>query len=308
MTNPAGAPAPVMGVSSDYKNGLIFALLAYLMWGVLPVYMKSVAPAGAVEILCHRILWSVPFAALIISLRRQWPTVVSAITSKRTFLLLCVTSITITSNWLLYTWAVVNEHILEASLGYFINPLFYIIVGVFVLKEKLTRLQLVAISLAFLGVSILTVASGVVPWIALSLAISFTAYGYIKKTVEVGAMAGLFIETLIVSPIALICMIVFAKNGQLAFISSPPSFATLLVLAGPFTVIPLFLFATAARKISLSVLGFLQYLGPSIQFFLGLYYGEILTTERIICFAFIWAALAIFTFDMVKNSRKTNTG
>lgn len=297
---------PQNGNALNVRDGLLFGLGAYLAWGLLPIYLKLISHVPALEILAHRILWSVPFGALLIALRGQWGEVRKAVTSPRVITMLGVTAFAISLNWLIYVWSVNNERILEASLGYYINPLMYVAAGVFILGEKLNTTQTVAVILAGLGVLVLTIGAGVIPWVSLSLATLFTLYGYLRKTTPVGAMPGLFIETSIVSPIAFGFLFWQLNAGNAQFLNSGLGTDALLLFAGPATVIPLVLFALAARRLHLSTLGLMQYLAPTMQFLLGLYFGEPFTTAHAICFGLIWTALAIFSFDAFSKNRRTN--
>ncbi len=271
--------------------------------GLFPIYLKAVGEASALEILAHRILWSVPFGAVLIALRKQWGEVLKALTTPRVLILLGVSALAISFNWLIYVWSVVNDRILEASLGYYINPLMYVAAGVFILGERLRLAQIIAVCLATIGVLVLTFGAGVFPWVSLTLAVLFTLYGYIRKTTPVGAMPGLFVETTLLSPLALIYLLWLMNSGAAVFLQSSITMDTLLVLAGPVTVVPLVLFALSARRLRLSTLGFLQYIGPTLQFVLGLYYGEPFTWAHGVCFGLIWTALAVFSFDAARASR-----
>ncbi len=290
-------------VRSDVQFGLIAGVAAYTFWGLFPAYLKTLDDVSALEILAHRIVWSVPFGALLIALRRQWPEVKTAFTTRRVLLLLGVSALAISGNWLIYVWSVINDHILEASLGYYINPLMYVGIGVFVLGERLRPAQIAAVIIAAAGVLVLTVGSGVFPWVSLALAILFTVYGYLRKTTPVGAMPGLFVETTLLSPIALVYLFWLLSSGGAVFLNQSAGKDMLLLLAGPVTVIPLVLFALSARRLKLSTVGFLQYIGPTVQFALAIYYGETFTTAHAICFGLIWTALAIFSFDAMRANR-----
>lgn len=289
---------------NELRLGLLCGIAAYALWGLFPIYLKSLAPAGPMEVVAHRVLWSVPFGAFILSVRGQWRETLAAIKSPRIAALLAVASIFIAGNWLVYVWAVANNHVLQASLGYYINPLIFIATGVIVLKEKLSRAQIAAVGLAAIGVSVLTFGAGVFPWPSFVLALSFTSYGYVRKTTPVGAMPGLFIETVLLSPFALIFLMWMQSNGSLVFGHYGMKLDILLFLAGPATVIPLVLFALAARRLSLTMIGFLQYIGPTGQFLLGLYYGEEFTLAHAICFGLIWTALALISIDAVRRNRR----
>ncbi len=299
-----GAAPALSEKDQAIRTGLIAAFCAYSLWGLFPIYLKAVGDASALEILAHRILWSIPFGALLLSVRKQWKEVLAAFTSPRVLSMLALSAAIIALNWLIYTWAVINDRVLEASLGYYINPLMYVAAGVFILGDRLTRMQVAAVALATIGVLVLTIGSGVLPWVSLALAVSFTAYGFIKKTVGAGAMPGLFVETVLLSPIALLYLVWLMNTGRAAFLDGNGSLDMLLIAAGPVTVVPLVLFALGARRLTLTTLGFLQYIGPTLQFVLGLLYGEEFTVYHAICFGMIWAALGVFSFDAVRRNRQ----
>jgi chloramphenicol-sensitive protein RarD len=289
--------------SGAVRDGLVFGVIAYTLWGLFPIYLKAVGDASALEILAHRILWSVPFGAVLIALRKQWGEVRTAFATPRVLGLLAISALAISFNWLIYVWAVINDHVLEASLGYYINPLMYVATGVFILGERLRLAQIIAVCLATIGVLVLTLGAGVFPWVSLVLAVLFTLYGFLRKTTPVGAMPGLFVETTLLSPIALVYLVWLMTSGGAVFLTKSTSMDTLLVLAGPVTVVPLVLFALSARRLRLSTIGFLQYIGPTLQLALGLYYGETFTWAHGVCFGLIWAALAIFSIDAARANR-----
>lgn len=298
------ATVSARGSHAELRLGLICGVVAYALWGLFPLYLKQLAPATPPEIVAQRILWSVPFGAFILSLRGQWRETLAAVKSPRVVALLALAAVLIAGNWLVYVWAVANDRVLQASLGYYINPLTFIATGVVVLKEKLSRAQIAAVALAAAGVSVLTFGAGVFPWPSFVLAFSFTAYGYVRKTTPVGAMPGLFIETVLLSPFALLFLMRLQSQGVLALGHHGLTLDILLFLAGPATVVPLVLFALAARRLSLTVIGFLQYIGPTGQFFLGLYYGEKFTLAHAVCFGLIWTALALISVDAIRRNRK----
>ena len=293
--------------SSTVRDGLLFGVFAYTFWGLFPIYLKAISSVPVLEVLSHRILWSVPFGALLILLRRQWPEVKAALKDKRVLMMLACAAISISLNWAIYVWAVVNDRVLEASLGYYINPLMYVVAGVFILKEKMNALQMAAVVFAGLGVLVLTIGGGAFPWISFTLALLFTAYGYIRKTVNVGAMPGLFIEVCMLTPLALIYLLWLMQAGNAVFLGNgtSPAMSLLITAAGPATVIPLVLFALSARRLRLMTVGFLQYIGPTLQFILGIYYGEEFTTAHAICFGLIWIGLAVYSYDAVKANQTT---
>ena len=285
------------------RNGVVAALIAYTMWGFLPIYFKVVESVPALEVLAHRIVWAVPFGAIIIMLRRQWPEVRQALRHARTLGLLSLSATFIALNWLVYIVAVQGEQIFQASLGYYINPLMYVVIGIALLGERLRRNQSIAVLLAAAGVAVLTVSGGQFPLISITLAISFTIYGVIRSRVAVGGMPGLFIETLVLLPLAGGYLIWATFAASAAFGTSQPMLAVLLMLAGPITVVPLLCFALAARRLRLSTIGIMQFIAPTLQFLVGLMYGEQLTVPHIICFTLIWIAVAVFSWDAWRASR-----
>ena len=286
------------------RDGVLAALVAYLLWGVFPVYFKLVQAVPPTEVLTHRIIWAVPFGALILHVRKQWGEVRQAFASPSTLFWLTVAALFISTNWLIYIWAVQQAEVLQASLGYYINPLMYVLVGVLFLKERLRRAQFVSVLLAAVGVSYLTIMGGQFPWVAISLALLFTFYGVIRKQVAVGAMPGLFIETLLLFPFAIAWLGWLMLSQQAEFGAGNVSMALLLSLAGPLTVVPLLLFAIAARRLTLTVIGFMQFIAPTLQFIVGIFYGEVLTPAHIVCFGCIWAAVAIFSIDAFYQQKR----
>ena len=289
---------------SEARSGVLIGLLAYSMWGVFPVYFKWIASVAPLEVLGHRVLWAVPFGAIIIFARRQWPEVRSALVDRAMLAWLALAALCISLNWLIYIWAVQNDRIFETSLGYYINPLMYVGVGVALLGERLRRLQIVAVVLASFGVLFLAVSGGAFPWVALSLAVLFTAYGVIRKQIAIGAMPGLFIETLLLFPIAAIWIAWLIATQKASITAGDSGLSALLILGGPITVLPLLFFAIAAKRVTLTTIGFLQFLAPTLQFCTGIYYGEQLTTAHIVCFGSIWAAVLFFSYDALMAGKK----
>ncbi|MGV6820042.1 MAG: EamA family transporter RarD [Parvularcula sp.] len=290
--------------SEQVRLGVLSATLAYTIWGFFPIYFILLRGVGADEVLAHRIIWAVPFGALIIWARRQWPDVRKGLGDRSMLTALAASACIIAANWLIYIYAVQHQRTMEASLGYYINPLIYVAVGMVFLGERLRRAQAIAVVLATIGVLILTVYGGQFPLISLVLACSFTAYGYIRKRANIGGMPGLFIETLLLAPFALGYGIYLTMSRDTAFETGGPGMVGLLVLAGPVTVTPLLFFAIAARRLTLATLGFLQFIGPSIQFLVALADGEPFSHARQICFALIWLAAAIFAADAWRSRPK----
>lgn len=291
---------------SRTRAGLMFGLGAYLLWGVMPVYFKALSHVAATEIVAHRIVWSLIFLGVLATLWRRWPAIRAAVATGRVLTTLIVTSILIGINWLVYIYAVVSGHVLEGSLGYYLNPLVNVLLGVVLLKEKLTRAQIFAVGLAAAGVAVLAAGAGSGLWISLTLAASFALYGFLRKVAPVDSLEGLSIETAILVPLALGWVLWLQQSGESGFGRFGITTDLLLVLGGAVTAIPLLLFTAAARRLRYSTLGFLQYIAPSLQFLLAvLAFGEALTTAHIVCFAAIWAALAIFTFEGLRISART---
>lgn len=285
------------------RIGLLYGASAYTIWGVFPLYLRLL-DASAGEIVAHRILWSLPFGALLLVLFKQWREVRAAFGAPRVLRTLALSAALISGNWLVYVWAVGHERVIEASLGYYINPLMFIAFGVFLLNEKLRRLQIAAVGLACFGVLSLIVGAGVVPVISLVLAVSFSAYGYVRKTAPVGALPGLWVETVILAPVAALFLFLLVRQDGAHFGGGDLGADALLALSGPATVIPLVLFSLAARRLPLSVMGFLQYIGPSLQLIIGLHLGETFTRAHALAFGCIWIALALVTIDAALAMRR----
>lgn len=296
-------PREIESEAERARNGVVAALIAYIIWGFLPIYFKVVEEVPSLEVLLHRVVWAVPFGALIIFARRQWPEVRQALRQPRTAGLLAISACFISLNWLVYIIAVQSDRIFQASLGYYINPLIYVLVGVLFLRERLRRNQTAAVLLAAAGVTVLTVSGGEFPLISLVLATSFTIYGVIRSRVAIGGMPGLFIETLILLPLAAAYLGWLMASGTAAFGAHEPVTAAQLIFAGPLTVVPLLLFALAARRLTLSAIGIMQFITPTLQFLMGLLYGERLTTAHAICFVLIWVAVILFSVDAWRSAR-----
>jgi chloramphenicol-sensitive protein RarD len=290
------------------RRGLLFGLLAYVIWGFFPLYWKLLEPASPVEILAHRIVWSAVFVTLVLLAVRDWKFLPDLMRRPRTLAGIALAAVVISVNWGLYIYGVNSDHVVETSLGYFINPLVTVLLGVLVLRERLRIAQWVALGIGAAAVAVLTVDYGRLPWIALSLALSFGTYGLIKKRLGMPAAGGLFVESSILALPALGYLGWLASRHDLAFGQVSAAHTALLVLAGPVTAVPLLLFAGAANRIPLSTLGLLQYLTPVLQLGCGvLVYHEPMPPGRLAGFALVWAALVIFTWDGLRAARKTRT-
>lgn len=278
---------------------------AYLIWGTLPLYFQLVARSGAYEIVAYRIVYSLLFCLLVIVITREWQRFVKVLRSPRTVLVLLGLGALITLNWTLYVWGVNNGHAIDASLGYFMNPLVNAAFGVLLLGERMRPLQWVAFGIGGIAVTVLIVGYGQVPWVAFGLALSFGVYGLVKKKLGRGVppLAGLAVETAATTPFALIYLGWLAATGM-ATATLPSGYGMLMMIAGPLTAIPLLLFAAAAHRIPLSTLGILQYIAPIMQFLLGwLFIGEQMPTARWIGFIIIWVAVLIFLLDALRVAR-----
>ncbi|HWM27335.1 MAG TPA: EamA family transporter RarD [Woeseiaceae bacterium] len=297
-------PLPHESGDDRTRDGVVTAFIAYTIWGFLPIYFKVIDAVPALEVLTHRIVWAVPFGALIILARRQWSEVWRAMVHRRTLALLALAAVFIAINWLVYIMAVQRGQIFQASLGYYINPLMYVVIGVFVFRERLRAFQTTAVILAALGVAVLTASGGELPIISLTLAVSFTTYGVIRSRVAVGGMPGLFVETLILLPPSLAYLVWLMRTDASFFRLEDPAMMGGLMLAGPLTVVPLLCFALAARRLRLSTIGIMQFIAPTLQFLVGVAYGEELTLPHSICFTLIWVAVILFSWDAWRSTRR----
>ncbi|WP_354675399.1 EamA family transporter RarD [Cupriavidus alkaliphilus] len=290
--------------------GILYALLAYLIWGLLPLYIKSLPGIAPMEILLHRMVWSLVFLGLILAWRRQWAWLGQVVRDRRLLLSFAASAALLCANWFLYIWAVSANRVVDASLGYFINPLFSVLLGVVFLHERLRRLQWLAIAVAAAGVAWLTVAAGQLPWIALGLAASFGGYGLLRKTGALGALEGLSLETLLLFPLAAAALGWLFATGQDSFTHAAPGTQWLLLLAGPVTAVPLLFFAAGARRIPLSLLGLLQYTGPTLQLLLGVWlWHEPFPAQKQVGYALIWLSLALYAAEgLWMNARQKPAG
>jgi chloramphenicol-sensitive protein RarD len=303
----AGVRPPQSEAGGPYvgmNKGIFFAVGAFVCWGLLPVFWKALQQVPTFEILAHRIVWAVLIAFGLLAARRQWSWLGQALRSPRTLLVFTASALLLSTNWFVYIWAVNQGHIVETSLGYFINPLVNVLLGVLFLKERLRPGQAAAVAVAFAGVLLLTLVYGSFPWVALTLALSFGIYGLLRKTAALGSLEGFTLETLLLAVPALGYLVATEVTIGGAFVHQGPATTALLVAAGGVTAVPLLLFAAGARRIPMSTLGILQYIGPTLQFLLGvLVYGEPLSPQRLAGFVLIWVALAIYTLDGAARMR-----
>ncbi|MFL6556574.1 MAG: EamA family transporter RarD, partial [Bacillus sp. (in: firmicutes)] len=290
---------------TETQRGVFQAGFSYFLWGLLPIYWKLLGHVNAKEILASRVVWSFIFMIIILLLSKKWGlflhTIKGFAKNKKQMSALTIASLLISVNWFIYIWAVNSGHMIEASLGYYINPLISILLGMIVLKEKLTVYQYISFFLAAIGVLIISISHGQFPWIAILLALSFGLYGLAKKLINVDSVVGLTLETLVITPIAVIYMGFLFINGSNAFLSAGMQTNLLLIGAGVATAVPLLYFAKGAQKIPLSLLGFLQYISPTLTLLLGVFvYHEHFSKIQLLSFMFIWLALTVYSLSKTK--------
>ena len=294
-----------MGRVEESRRGALYGAGAYALWGLFPLYWPLLEPSGALEVLAHRVLWSLVLVALLLAALRRGAAVRTALRDRRQVLRLALAAVTVAVNWGAYIYGVTSNQVVETSLGYFINPLVTVLLGVFVLGERLRPVQWGALGLAGVAVVVLSVEGGRPPYLALLLAFSFGAYGLLKKTAKVAPVEGLGIETAVLAPVAAVYLAVLAAQGGSTFGGTGVGHAVLLAGAGLVTAVPLLLFGAAAQRVPMVTLGLLQYIAPTTQFLLGvLLLGEPMGVPKLIGFALVWTALAIFTYDLVAERRR----
>ena len=301
-----------MNRASDHSDqqeraGYLYGVAAYGLWGVMPVYFKAIANVAAIDIVMHRILWSLPFLALLLTISKRWPEIRAALRTRRTLALLALTTVLIGTNWFLYVYSVTSGRILAASLGYYLNPLANILLGWLILKERLQRVQWVAVAIAAAGIAPLALQSIDQLWISLTLCFSFATYGLLRKIAPVDAVAGLTIETGFLLPLSVAWLAWGAASGGEPFGTTEQE-TLLLLLAGIVSTTPLLLFTSAARRLPYSTLGMLQFLAPTLQFALAVgLYGEKFTTAHGIAFGAIWSALILYVAAIIRSARASVT-
>src|SRR5436190_1432877 len=284
----------------DERSALIAGFAAFATWGLIPVYWKLLKTVSAPEILAHRCVWTTIFLMVLLTWQRRWPEMREAVRSRRTILYCLASGLALSTNWLFFIWAVNVGRVVETSLGYFMTPLVNVLFGAIFLRERLTRWQLVSVLLALTGVLYLTLGYGKFPWVAVALCVSFGIYGLLRKKSGTRPIPGLFLETTLLSPIAILYLLILQREGQAAFTPAHGSMALLLISTGVVTGLPLVWFGHAARHLRMTTVGFLQYIAPSGSFLLGVFlYHEPFTHNHLITFSLIWAALVLFTIDAV---------
>ena len=291
------------------NSGALYALLAFGIWGLYPLYLRELASVSSLEIMLHRSAWSLVFLLGVLALLRRWAWLGTLMKSPRQMLMPLASGLLLALNWLLYVYAVQSAQVVEASLGYFINPLISVCLGVVVLRERLKRIQWVAVAFAAAGVIWLTWHTGRLPWLGLALAATFAVYGLLRKTSVLGPLEGLTLETLLIAPLVLPWLGLITWSGQGALATGSSSLVFWLVMAGPLTAVPLMLFATAARRLKLATVGLFQYLSPSLQLAIGVViFGEPFDGQRLAGFILIWTGLAVYTAHSLALSRRAPAG
>lgn len=297
--------AMTLDADSKARRGFLLALGAYLLWGLLPFYMKAVAHLPLAEVIAHRIVWSVPIAAAVLVWAGRTADFKAALRSPRTIAMAALTAALISVNWGIYVWAIAVDRTVETALGYYINPLVSVVVGALLLGERLDRLQIAAVVLAAVAVTVLTIEGGKLPWVSLALAFSFAAYGFFRKTLPIGPSQGFLLEVLLLSVPALGYIAYLIATGQDHIVSSSGVDTALLIGCGPVTSVPLLLFAFGAKLLRLSTIGIMQYIAPTMVFLIAvLIFDEPFGTTQAVAFALIWAALAIYSWSMLTTARR----
>jgi chloramphenicol-sensitive protein RarD len=292
------------GATDSSKGGIPLGLTAYAIWGFMPLYFKLLTTVQPTEIVAHRILWSLILLGILATIWHRWGAVRAALTTGTVLVTLIATACLIAINWLVYIYAIVSGHVLEGSLGYYLNPLVNVLFGVLLLKERLTRAQVFACLLAAAGVAVLAAGAGSGLWISLTLALSFASYGFLRKIAPVDALEGLWVETLVLAPVSLFWVLHLQAVGTAAFGHQGGTINLFLILGGAVTALPLLLFTAAAKRLPYSTLGFLQYIAPSIQLLLAVVvFHEPFGHAQALCFAAIWMALAIFSVEAIRTAR-----
>jgi chloramphenicol-sensitive protein RarD len=285
------------------QAGILYATVAYALWGVFPIYFKALQEVAPIEILLHRIVWSLAFLAAVLAWRRQWSWLGKVLRQPMTLAAFAASAVLLSTNWYIYIWSVNQGRVIDASLGYFINPLVNVLLGFFILHERLRPVQWGAIALAGVGVAWLTWQAGSFPWIGVILALTFGSYGLLRKIAVLGPLEGLSLETILLFPFAFGYLFFLAQDDHSALLQGSALTQGLLIAAGPITAIPLLLFAAGARRIPLSLLGLLQYIGPTLQLLIGVWlYHEPFGAARFIGFALIWGALVVYSIESAWNT------
>ncbi|NDV28640.1 EamA family transporter RarD [Desulfovibrio sp. JC010] len=293
-------------MNKNTHDGLIYAAGAFILWGLLPIYWKSLEEVPALELLCNRIVWSLVFVGILLTCKKRWAEVKTALADKKGKLLLTLSSCLIGTNWFIYIWAVNHDHVVDTSMGYYMTPLMNALLGFIFMKDRLNRMQGLAIMLAACGVAYSIIDYGHIPYIALTLAVSFAFYGLVRKVMKVESLPGLFIETAVLTPISAAYLIWLAFSGEISIYKIGLTDNILLLGAGAATSMPLIFFAHGARRLRLVTLGMMQYIAPTLALILGVFvYHEPFNSARLITFAFIWSGIAVYVADGISKNFKT---
>ncbi|MFJ7567592.1 EamA family transporter RarD [Herminiimonas sp. NPDC097707] len=283
--------------------GILYAFCAYVIWGMFPIYFKSLQEIPPLEVLMYRMVWALVFLAIVLSVRRQWSWLKPVLRQPRVLAGFTASALLLSSNWYLYIWSVNNDRVIDASLGYFMTPLVNVLLGSMILGERLRRLQWMAVGMAAIGVLWLTWQNGQPPWVSLLLGITFGLYGLLRKTASLGTLEGLSLETMLLLPLAVVSLLLMTAQGAHGFSDASTSTKWLMLASGPITAIPLLLFGAAARLVPLSTMGLMQYITPSLQLMIGIWlYHEPFGEARLIGFAAIWIALGLYSLDGIWQS------
>ncbi|WP_421903130.1 EamA family transporter RarD [Maridesulfovibrio sp.] len=292
-------------MNKDTHDGLFYAGAAFILWGLLPVYWKALEEVPALELLCNRIVWSLFFVAILLSCKKRWREVKTALADKKGKLLLTISSCLIGTNWFIYIWAVNHDHVVDTSMGYYMTPLMNALLGFIFMKERLNRLQVIAIALAACGVAYSIIDYGHIPYIALTLAVSFAFYGLVRKVMKVESLPGLFVETAVLAPLSAAYLLWLAFSGEISIYKISLMDNLLLLGAGAATSLPLIFFAHGARRLRLVTLGMMQYIAPTLALMLGVFvYEEPFNSARLVTFAFIWSGIAVYVADGLNKNLK----
>lgn len=288
----------------DATRGFVFALFAYVIWGLFPFYMKAVSHIPVLEVLAHRVIWSLPVAAVILFFLGRTKDIRAALRDPRTMAMACVTASLITANWGIYLWAIFHGHAVDAALGYYITPLINVLLGAVFLKERLTKVQVLAVFLAVIAVLLLTIAQGGLPWVSIALPLTFAFYGYMRKSLPIGPTQGFMLEVMIMFIPASAYVIWLYSQQQEHFIAGNPTDIVLLLFAGIITAVPLVMYAAGAKLLRYSTLGLMQYITPSMLFFVAIFaFDEPFDRMQLYAFMLIWVGLIIYTISMLKENR-----
>ena len=297
------APHPQQSDHSRARAGLLYGLAAYGLWGIMPIYFKQLQAVPSIDIVAHRIVWSLLVLILLVTVAKAWDQIRGAVRNRKAMAVLFLTALLIGTNWLLYVYAINSGHILAGSLGYYLNPLANILLGRFILKERLTKVQWAAVGIAAAGIAVLAAGALGTLWISLTLCFSFATYGLLRKIIHVESLAGLTIETALLFPVALVWLLIGGSEGRPMF-GAGGSETALLVAAGVVSTVPLLCFTAAARRLAYSTVGMLQFIAPTLQFLLAVaVYGEAFTTAHAIAFGCIWTALILYVSAMIRDLR-----